>query len=224
MRKMKEQMMITDEILSTLFVVGGFMVLLLIVYVFSKIPGSGLIFRFIRRLFLILWSIVVLGLTFFMFFMVGYMVIVFFTFNGSEEGILFQGEPINFLIGDNARDAAFFTMLYAGFCLVAVYIISFILAMGRKVTRVSRRFHAEIILVVMIGLVFTVFPVVVESVLPDFEVGRYGRYALGVLPLMMYIQAQMKRSRERRGHGRYPSHKERFYQDLAERQSKRAGR
>ncbi|WP_040984122.1 hypothetical protein [Oceanobacillus jeddahense] len=214
--------MITDEILSTLFVVGGFIGLLLIIYVFSKIPGSGLIFRFIRRLFLILWSIVVLGLTFFMFFMVGYMVIVFFTFNGSEEGIIFQGEPINFLIGDNAKDAAFFTMLYAGFCLVSVYLISFILAMAQKVTRVSRRFHAEIILVVMIGLVFTVFPVVVEAVLPDFEVGRHGRYALGVLPLMMYIQAQIKRSRERRGSGRYLSRKERFYRNLDEKQVNRA--
>lgn len=79
--------MITDEILSTLFVVGGCVVLFIIIYIFSKIPGSGLIFGLIRRLFLILWSIVVLCLTFFMFFMVGYMVIVFFTFNGSEEGI-----------------------------------------------------------------------------------------------------------------------------------------
>ncbi|MEK4300264.1 hypothetical protein MKY30_12890 [Oceanobacillus sp. FSL W8-0428] len=216
--------MITDEILSTLFVVGGCVVLFIIIYIFSKIPGSGLIFGLIRRLFLILWSIVVLCLTFFMFFMVGYMVIVFFTFNGSEEGILFQGEPINFLIGDNAKDAVFFTMLYAGFCLVSVYIISFILVMGRKVTRISGRFHAEIILVIMIGLLFTVFPIVVEAILPDFEVGRYGRYALGVLPLMMYIQAQIKRARERRGHGRYLSRKERFYRDLDEKQSNRAGK
>ncbi len=216
--------MITDEILSTLLVVGGCVVLFIIIYIFSKIPGSGLIFGLIRRLFLILWSIVVLCLTFFMFFMVGYMVIVFFTFNGSEEGILFQGEPINFLIGDNAKDAVFFTMLYAGFCLVSVYIISIILVMGRKVTRISGRFHAEIILVIMIGLVFTVFPIVVEAILPDFEVGRYGRYALGVLPLMMYIQAQIKRVRERRGHGRYLSRKERFYRDLDEKQSNRAGK
>lgn len=215
--------MITDEILSTLFVVGGCVVLFIIIYIFSKIPGAGLIFRFIRSLFLILWSIVVFALTFFMFFMVGYMVIVFFTFNGSEEGILFQGEPINFLIGDNAKDAVFFTMLYAGFCLVSVYIISFILAMGRKFTHISSRFHAEIILVLMIGLVFTVFPVVVEKILPDFEVGRYGRYALGILPLMMYIQGQIKRVREHRGHGRYLSRKERFYQGLDEKTKKRAG-
>lgn len=216
--------MITDEILSTLFVVGGCVGLFIIIYIFSKIPGSGLIFRLIRRLFLILWSIVVLGLTFFMFFMVGYMVIVFFTFNGSEEGILFQGEPINFLIGDNAKDAVFFTMLYAGFCLVSVYIISFILAMGRRITRISSRFHAEIILVIMIGLVFTVFPILVEEILPDFVVGRYGRYALGVLPLMMYIQAQIKRARERRGRGRYLFRKERFYRDLDEKESNRAGK
>ncbi|WP_152656539.1 hypothetical protein [Oceanobacillus sp. CFH 90083] len=216
--------MIADEILSTLLVVGGFIGIFIIIYIFSKIPGSGLVFRLIRRLFLILWSMVVFGLIFFMFFMVGYMVIVFFTFNGSEEGILYQGEPINFLIGDNARHAAFFTMLYAGFCLVSVYIVSFILAMGRKASRISSRFHAEIILVIMIGLVFTVFPLVAERILPDFEVGRFGRYALGVLPLMMYIQGQIKKVRERHGHGRYLSRKEQFYRDLDEKKSNRAGK
>lgn len=216
--------MITDEILSTLLVVGGFVGLCIIFYIFSKIPGSGLVFRLIRRLFLILWSIVVLGLTFFMFFMVGYMVIVFFTFNGSAEGILYQGEPINFLIGDNTKELVFFTMLYAGFCLVSVYIISFILALGRKATRMSSRFNAEIILVIMIVLMFTAFPIVVETILPDFEVGRYGRYALGILPLMMYIQGQIKRARERRGHGHYLSPKERFYRNLDEKESNRAGK
>ncbi|WP_080873495.1 hypothetical protein [Oceanobacillus timonensis] len=215
--------MVTDEIISTLFVVGGIVGLFIIIYLFSKIPGSGLIFRIIRRVFLILWRIVVLALTFFMFFMVGFMVIVFFTFNGSEEGILYQGEPINFLIGDNAREAVFFTMLYAGFCLAAVYVLSFILAMGWKVTRISRKFHAEMIFILMIGLVFTVFPIVVDAVLPDFEVARYGRYALGVIPIVMYIQGQMRRVRERRGRGRSLSRKERFYRDLGDKASKRAG-
>ncbi|GAB2559715.1 hypothetical protein [Gracilibacillus alcaliphilus] len=213
--------MLTDEILSTLFIVGGFTALLLVIFLISKIPGSGLIFRLIRRLFLILWGIVVLCLTFFMFFMVGYMVIVFFTFNGSEEGILFQGEPVNFLIGDNAKYAAYFIMLYAGFCMVFVYVISFILSLGRKTTRTGRSFHAEAVLVIMLVLVFTVFPAVVEAVLPDFEVGQYGRYALGVVPITMYIQGQIKNVRERRGHGRYLSQKEQFYQDLDEKEPNR---
>lgn len=212
--------MLTDEIFSTLLIIGGFIAFLIIVYIFSKIPGSGIIFRFIRGLFLILWSIVVFCLTFFMFFMVGYLVIVFFTFNGSEEGILFQGEPINFLIGDNAKHAAFFVMLYAGFCLVSVYILSFLLRFGGKASRIVRRFYAEIILVITVLFVFTIFPTIVEMVLPDFEVGRYGKYTLTILPLTMYIQAQIKKAKER-NHGRYPSRKERFYLNLDKKDSKK---
>lgn len=210
--------MLTDEILSTLFVVGGFVVLFMIIYIFSKIPGSGIIFRLLRSLFFILWSIVVLCLTFFMFFMIGYMVIVFFTFNSSEEGILFQGEPINMLIGDNAKHAAFFIMLYAGFCLIFVFILSAILLIVGRVARITNRFHAEIILISMLLLVFTVFPTIVEMIMPDFEVGRYGRYALGILPITMYIQGQTKKARER--HGDHLSRKERFYRNLDEKNSK----
>lgn len=211
--------MIIDEIISTLFVVGGITALCIMMYLLSKIPGSGIIFRIIRSLFLILWRIIVFGLTFFMFFMVGYMVIVFFTFTGNEEGILLQGEPVNILIGDHAERAAFFIMLYAGFCLVFVYIISLLLAFGRSITRFHSSFHAEIVLVIMIILVFTVFPMVVEAILPDFKVGRYGKYTLGILPLTMYIQGQTKKIQERRGRGRYLSSKERFYRDLGKKES-----
>lgn len=203
--------MITDEIISTLIVVGGFVGIIFIIYILSKIPGVGLIFGFLRRLFLLLWGIVVIGLTFFMFFMVGYMAIVYFTFIGSEEGILYQGEPINFLLDDGMRASVFFTLLYAGFCLVSVYIISFVVALGWKITRISSRFNAEIVLVIMIILVFTVFPMVVEKILPDIEVGRFGRYALGILPLVMYVEGQIKRARDRSGDTRYLSSKERFY-------------
>ncbi|MEI3606282.1 hypothetical protein SPD48_11305 [Pseudogracilibacillus sp. SE30717A] len=190
--------MITDEIISTLIVVGGFVGIIFIIYILSKIPGVGLIFGFLRRLFLLLWGIVVIGLTF-----------VYFTFIGSEEGILYQGEPINFLLDDGMRASVFFTLLYAGFCLVSVF--SFVVELGWKITRISSRFNAEIVLVIMIILVFTVFPMVVEKILPDIEVGRFGRYALGILPLVMYVEGQIKRARDRSGDTRYLSSKERFY-------------
>ncbi|MCG5104218.1 hypothetical protein [Oceanobacillus alkalisoli] len=212
--------MITEEILSTLIVVVGFVGIIFIVYILSKIPGAGLIFGLLRRLFVLLWGVVVLALTFFMFFMVGYMAIVYFTFTGSEEGILYQGEPINFLLDDGRRESVFFTLLYAGFCLVSVYITSFFVMLGWKVTRIRSRFNAEIILVMMLLLVFTVFPMVVEEILPDIEVGRYGRYVLGILPLVMYVEGQIKRSRER-SDTRYLSSKERFYRNLSEEKSNR---
>jgi len=210
---------ITNEILSTLFMIGGFIGIICIIYILSKIPGAGLIFGLLRKLFLLLWGIIVLGLTFFMFFMVGYMAIVYFTFTGSEEGILYQGEPINFLLDDGRRESVLFTLLYAGFCVVSVYIISFVMFGWKRITRISSRFNSEIILVIMLTLVFTVFPLVVEKVLPDIEVGRFGRYALGIIPLAMYVEGQIKRVKKRSGDTRYLSSKERFYRNLDERKS-----
>ncbi|WP_130860336.1 hypothetical protein [Gracilibacillus phocaeensis] len=211
--------MIADEILSSLLVVGGVVGLFIIIFILSKIPGAGLIARLIRGLFLIVWRIVLLALTFFMFFMIGYMVIVFFTFNGSEEGILYQGESINFLIGDDAKHAAYFIMVYAGFSLVCLYVLAFILAIVRKGARIVGRFRDEAILVIMLLLVYTVFPTIVETILPDFEVGRYGTYALGVLPITMYIQGRISKVRKRNGRGRYRSRKDEFYRDLGEKSS-----
>lgn len=216
---------ITDEILSTLLVVSGFVGILFIIFMLSKIPGARFIFGFLRKIFLLLWGIVVIGLTFFIFFMVGYMAIVFFTFTGSEEGILYKGEPINFLLGDDdMRASVFFTLLYAGFCLVSVYLLSFLVGLGLKMTRISSMFHSEVVLVFTILLVFTIFPVVVEIVLPDMEVGRFGKYALGILPLVMYIEGQIKKAKERSGDTRYLSSKERFYRILGENKTNNAGK
>lgn len=210
-----------DEIFSTLMLVIATLVVIIIFYFLSKIPGAGLVLKIIRGIFIILWSIVLFLLVFFMFFMVGYMVIVFFTFTANPEGILFQGEPINFLIGDNARHAAYFIMVYAGFCLVMVYVLSFIFVFGKKLTKTFGKFQNEITLLVMLVLVFTIFPTVVEAILPDFEVGKHGRYALGFLPLAMYAQGRIKKAKERHKDGRYLSRTDQFYLDMDKEDAKK---
>lgn len=203
-----------EEVFSTFIMISCIIIFIITAFLISKIPGAGIVFGLLRRLFLLLWGLFRMFLMFIMFFMVGYMAVILLTFTQHEKGLLFRGEPIHVFIGDQAEHAVYFILLYSLFALVSTFVLFFLLGTLRRFHHFGSKFDEEIILLLMLGITIKGFPLFVHAVLPDFTVGTYGAYALGILPLAFYVQGQIDKARKGSRNWRYQTTKERFYSKL----------
>ncbi|MDY0395524.1 hypothetical protein ACFSMW_18280 [Virgibacillus halophilus] len=162
-------------------------------YLVYKIPGLRYVMRLFVFVFILMYSIVVMGLIIFMFSIFGFMVIVFMGFN-SKDLITYHGEQVNILLH---QEQVLYLSVTFGVLYFIVYLMSNVLFALIRL----RKGREELILLVNAFVVIKVYPLLIANLFPDIHVKPSAAYLMCLVVIAMYVKD--RRSLHRGDNRRY---------------------